>query len=235
MAGIAGDMIVAQDAADLARAAADFIAARVSAARDVFRLALSGGSTPIAVYNLLGADRTIDWGCSEIFFGDERFVPPDNPDSNYRMARETLLRQGHVRPRGLFPIPTDGTPESAAERYEEILSQQYGASALMPELPLFDLMLLGLGDDGHTASLLPGQPVLQERKRWVAPVPFGRDEPRITLTYPAIESSRAIVFLVSGTKKQDALRRARNGELPAGGIAAKNEVFWFVDSAAAGT
>src|SRR6185312_8442414 len=93
------------------------------------------------------------WECTEVFFGDERFVPPDSPDSNYRMARETLLT--HVNPRGLFAIPTDGTPDSGAARYEEILRQQYGASVLDPSVPLFDLVLLGLGTDGHTASLLP--------------------------------------------------------------------------------
>jgi 6-phosphogluconolactonase len=234
MGRIAGTVIEAKDAAELAHKAAAFIAARIASRRDVFRLALSGGSTPVAVYNLLGANTAIDWSCSEIFFGDERFVPPDSKDSNYRMVRETLLKGGHVRPRALYPIPTDGDPDGAARRYEEILRQQYGASELIPGQPLFDLVLLGLGDDGHTASLLPGQPVLKERRRWVAPVPFGRDEPRITLTYPAIESSRAIVFLVSGTKKAQALARARSGTLPAGGIAAQGEVFWFIDSAAAG-
>ncbi|HEY5347131.1 MAG TPA: 6-phosphogluconolactonase [Rhizomicrobium sp.] len=234
MATIAGELIVADDAAGLARKAAAFIAGRIAAAGNVFRIALSGGSTPVAVYRLLGADKAINWNCTEIFFGDERFVPPDSKDSNYRMVRETLLAGDHVHPRGLYPVPTDGTPDSAAQRYAEILSQQYGASALMPERPLFDLMLLGLGDDGHTASLLPGQPVLQDRRRWVAPVPSGRDEPRISLTYPAIESSRAIVFLVSGAGKAQALARARKGELPAGGIIPQGELFWFVDSAAAG-
>jgi 6-phosphogluconolactonase len=234
MGRIAGTMIVAEDGAGLARKAAAFIAARIASRRDVFRMALSGGSTPVAVYELLGADTAIDWSCSEIFFGDERFVPPDSKDSNYRMVRETLLKGAHVRPRGLYPIPTDGDPDSAAQRYEEILRQQYGASELIPGQPLFDLMLLGLGDDGHTASLLPDQPVLKERRRWVAPVPFGRDEPRITLTYPAIESSRVVLFLVSGAKKAQALARARGGALPAGGIATPGEVFWFVDAAAAG-
>ena len=115
----------------------------------------------------------IAWDCVEIFFGDERLVPPDHPDSNYRMARETLLAGGTVQPRALLAMPTDGTPQSCADAYEEILRQQYGASTLDPEVPLFDLMLLGLGADGHTASLLPGQPVLKEKTRWVAPVPEG--------------------------------------------------------------
>ena len=128
-------------------------------------------------------------------------MPPDNPDSNYRMARESLLAGGNVQPRALLAMPTDGTPQSCADAYEEILRQQYGASILDPAVPLFDLMLLGLGDDGHTASLIPGQPVLEERSRWVAPVPQGRDEVRLTLTYPALESSRLTLFLVAGADK----------------------------------
>ena len=95
-----------------------------------------------------------------------------------------------VNPRKLLAIPTDGTPQSAADRYDEILRQQYGAGTLEAGVPLFHLTLLGLGDDGHTASLLPGQPVLQERERWAAAVPQGRGEPRITLTYPALEFQR---------------------------------------------
>jgi 6-phosphogluconolactonase len=148
------------------------------------------------------------------------------------MAREALLDR--IAPRGLFVIPTDGTPESAAARYEEILRQQYGASLLDPEVPLFDLTLLGLGSDGHTASLIPGQPVLREREHWVAAVPEGRDEPRITLTYPALESSRLILFLVAGADKAQAVKRARAGELPAGALKPQGDVLWLMDRAAAG-
>src|ERR1700744_2659760 len=134
------------------------------------------------------------------------------------MAQETLLADGRVAPRALLPMPTDGTPEGCAEAYEEILRQQYGASILDPDVPLFDLMLLGLGPDGHTASLIPGQPVLEERARWVAPVPKGRDEVRRPLTYPALESSRLTLFLVAGKDKAEAVARVRDGDtaLPAG-------------------
>jgi 6-phosphogluconolactonase len=183
---------------------------------------------------MLLAQRDLDWGCTELFFGDERFVPPDHPDSNYRMVRESLLATGKVNPRKLFAIPTDGTPESAAVRYDEALRQQYGAGQLEPDVPLFHLTLLGLGDDGHTASLLPGQPVLEERERWAAAVPQGRSEPRITVTYPALESSALIVFLVSGGEKRDALAQARGGAGPAGGIKPRGDVLWVVDGAAAG-
>jgi 6-phosphogluconolactonase len=170
----------------------------------------------------------------EIYQGDERFVPPDNPDSNYHMIRETLLKS--IAPRGVFAMPTDGTPGQAARAYEEMLRQQYGASALASGRPLFDLQLLGLGEDGHTASLIPGQPVLDNRADWVAAVPQGRDEVRLTLTYPALESSRLMLFLVSGAAKRDVMARVRAGDqtLPAGRIRPQGEVIWLADRAAAG-
>jgi 6-phosphogluconolactonase len=230
---ISGRMEVVKDAGALAARAAELIAGQLRVARYPFRIVLSGGSTPRAAYQLL-ACKDLDWDCAELFFGDERFVPPDHKDSNYRMVQETLLAGGFVNPRKLLAIPTDGTPQSAADRYDEILRQQYGAGTLEDGVPLFHLTLLGLGDDGHTASLLPGQPVLQERERWAAAVPQGRAEPRITLTYPALESSALIVFLVSGAGKRDALAQARGGIGPAGGIKPQGEVLWLVDQAAAG-
>jgi 6-phosphogluconolactonase len=233
LSGIAGQLEVVKDAGALAARACEIIAGRVKAARYPFRLLLSGGSTPRATYELL-AQKDLDWDCAELFFGDERFVPPDHPDSNYRMVRESLLATGKVIPRKLLAIPTDGTPESAAARYDETLRQQYGAGILEPGVPLFHLALLGLGDDGHTASLLPDQPVLQERERWVAAVPQGRPEPRITVTYPALGSSELIMFLVSGVAKRDALAQARGGIGPAGGIKPQGEVLWLVDRPAAG-
>jgi 6-phosphogluconolactonase len=233
MTGIAGNMDVVADAQALTARAVEIIAGRMAAARAPFRLVLAGGSTPIPVYKAL-AQMDLDWSCAEIFFGDERFVPPGHKDSNYRMAHDALLAGGKVQPRKLLAIPTDGTPQSAADRYEETLRQQYGASTLEPGIPLFHLTILGLGDDGHTASLLPGQPVLRERERWVAVVPEGRDEPRITLTYPALEASELILFLVAGAAKRDAIAQVRGGALPAGGIKAQGEVLWLVDAAAAG-
>ena len=231
--GIAGTVEVVKDAAALSARAAEIIAGRLRVARYPFRFVLSGGSTPRATYKLL-AEMNLDWDCAELFFGDERFVPPDHKDSNYRMVRETLLATGLVEPRKLLAIPTDGTPQSAADRYDETLRQQYGASTLEAGVPLFHLTLLGLGDDGHTASLLPGQPVLKERDRWASAVPQGRDEPRISLTYPALESSELILFLVAGADKRDALAQARAGVGPAGGIKPQGQVLWLVDEAAAG-
>jgi 6-phosphogluconolactonase len=231
---IEGRLEVVKDADALSVRAAALIAERMTGCDTPFRMVLSGGTTPIAAYRKLARLPNLPWACAELFFSDERFVPPDHHNSNYRMARETLLADGTVQPRKLFAIPTDDTPDSAAARYDEMLRQQYGAGVLEPGVPLFDLTLLGLGDDGHTASLLPGQPVLQERTRWVAAVPEGRGEPRITLTYPALESSRLILFLVSGTAKRDALAQARAGALPAGALKPQGEVIWLVDEAAAG-
>ena len=233
MNSIAGTLEVVKDAGALAARAAEIIAGRIRTATAPYRVVLSGGSTPRATYQLL-ARKDVDWDCAELFFSDERFLPPDHKDSNYRMVRESLLAGGMVNPRKLLAIPTDGTPQSAADRYDETLRQQYGASSLEPGVPLFHLTLLGLGDDGHTASLLPGQPVLNERERWAAAVPQGRGEPRITLTYPALESSALIIFLVSGAAKRDALAQARGGLLPAGALKPQGEVLWLVDEAAAG-
>jgi 6-phosphogluconolactonase len=131
MSGIAGTLEVVKDAGALAARAAEIIAGRVKTAAWPYRIVLSGGSTPRATYQLL-ASQDVDWSCAELFFSDERFVPPDHKDSNYRMVRESLLAGGMVMPRKLLAIPTDGTPESAADRYDEALRQQYGAGSLEP-------------------------------------------------------------------------------------------------------
>ncbi len=232
---IAGQVEIFESPQALSARAAELIAATMTGCAAPFRLCLSGGSTPKATYRLLAARNDLPWDCVEIFFGDERLVPPDHPDSNYRMVRESLL-SGNVRPRALLAMPTDGAPQSCAGAYEEELRQQYGASRLDPAVPLFDLMLLGLGADGHTASLLPGQPVLEEKTRWVAPVPKGRDEVRLTLTYPALQSSRLTLFLVAGADKAQAVSRARVGDaaIPAGRLKPIGEVVWLLDRAAAG-
>jgi len=231
---IEGRMEIVKDLDALSVQAAELIADRIRASSGPFRLALSGGGTPRGCYCHLGHLAQVPWDRVEIYLGDERFVPPDHPDSNYHMIRETLLK--NIAPRGVFAMPTDGTPDQAARAYEEVLRQQYGASTLSPEQPLFDLQLLGLGDDGHTASLIPGQPVLEERSRWVAEVPHGRDEVRLTLTYPALESSRLVMFLVSGNAKREAMARARAGDtsLPAGRLRPQGELIWLADRAAAG-
>lgn len=224
----AGELVIAYDVKDLAAGAAEFITKEIIAASTTFRLVLSGGSTPRPLYTLLGEKHELPWDRVELFLGDERFVPPDHPDSNFRMVRETLLAHG-IQPKAVHPIPTDGTPQDAAARYAVLLKS-------IKEQPLFDLNLLGLGEDGHLASLLPGQPVLEERDKLVAAVPEGRDEQRITLTYPALESSRITMFLVSGAAKAEMVRRARVGDvsIPAGRLRPQGSTIWFVDRAAAG-
>jgi 6-phosphogluconolactonase len=231
---IAGRIEVVKDLETLSVQAAELIADHIREAKAPYRLALSGGSTPRGCYRNLAHLHQVPWQQVEIYQGDERFVPPGDPDSNYRMIREALLKE--VAPRGVFAMPTDGTPEEAARTYEEMLRQQYGGSSLVAGRFFFDLQVLGLGEDGHTASLLPGQPVLENRRDWVAPVPHGRPEARITLTYPALESSRLVLFLVSGAAKREAMARARDGDpaLPAGRLRPQGEVIWLADRAAAG-
>src|ERR1700720_3025713 len=234
-----GRIEVLADPPALARRVAGWMTATASAAKGRFRVALSGGSTPKALYSLLASEEFRDrfpWRQVSWFWGDERFVPYDHPESNYRMAREAMLAKVSVPPENIFPIPTDGEPEAAARRYERTLQEAYGAPTLDPTRPLFDIVLLGMGDDGHTASLLPGDKVLEERKRWVAAVAHGRPEVRITMTYPAIESSRRVAFLVAGKEKAAIFNaiRAGNSQVPAARVQSVGELIWFVDQAAAG-
>jgi 6-phosphogluconolactonase len=152
------------------------------------------------------------------------------------MTREAMLAKAPVPPENIHPVPTDGTPEDAARRYERTLQKAYGATTLDPQRPLFDVTLLGLGPDGHTASLLPGEPVLNERARWVVAVSHGRPEVRITMTYPVIESSRRVAFLVAGKEKATIFNMIREGgsRVPAAQVRPVGELLWFVDRAAAG-
>jgi 6-phosphogluconolactonase len=234
-----GRIEILPDPPALARHVAEWLTAAALAAKGPFRVSLSGGSTPKALYGLLASDDfrgRFPWQHVFWYWGDERFVPHDHPDSNYRMIREAMLAKAPVPPEHIHPVPADGTPGDAARRYERALQEAYGARVLDPARPLFDVTLLGLGPDGHTASLLPGEPVLEERERWVAVVAHGRPEVRITMTYPVIESSRRVAFLVAGPDKAPVLRTIRAGEsqLPAARVRPLGELFWFVDRAAAG-
>lgn len=235
-----GRIEISPDPPLLARHVAEWMTASALATPGAFAVSLSGGSTPKALYALLASEGFRDrfpWQRVRWYWGDERFVPYDHPESNYRMTREAMLSKVPVPPENIFPIPTDGTPEEAAQRYEKMLQQAYGAATLDPQRPLFDVTLLGLGPDGHTASLLPGEPVLNERKRWVAAVSHGRPEVRITMTYPVIESSRRVAFLVAGEEKAEIFSAIRTGDsqVPAARVRPVGELFWFVDQAAAGT
>jgi 6-phosphogluconolactonase len=236
---IRGRAIVCADGSAVAQEAAAWFCSAVAAKQGHVRVSLSGGSTPVAFYRLLASDpwrSRIDWQRTMFFWGDERFVAHDDADSNYRMTSEALLAYVPVAPENVHPVAISGTPDEAARSYETTLMGVYGATSLDRDRPLFDVMLLGLGSDGHTASLLPGEPVLEEKERWVAAVAHGRKEPRITLTYPALESSRSTAFLVTGGDKAEAVRRVRDGDaaLPAGRLRPDGEVLWFLDRAAAG-
>jgi 6-phosphogluconolactonase len=190
---------------DLARATAAWLRERAAAAGPRFAVCLAGGSTPRRVYELLAsAERErFPWNRAHWFFGDERFVPHDHPDSNYRMVRAALFDAAPVPAGNVHPMPTAGEPAQAAQAYANELHDFYGAAALDPQRPLFDVVLLGLGEDGHTASLFPGTTALQERQRWVVDVLNPKSEPRITLTYPALASTRALAFLVAGANKRN--------------------------------
>jgi 6-phosphogluconolactonase len=234
-----GRIEILPDPQTLARHVAEWMTQAALAASRPFRVSLSGGSTPKALYSLLASDdfrNRFPWERVSWYWGDERFVPYDHPDSNYRMTREAMLSKAPVPPENVHPVPADGTAEEAARRYERTLREAYGAATLDPARPLFDITLLGLGADGHTASLLPGQPVLEERTRWVMAVSHGRPEVRITMTYPPIDSSQSVAFLVVGREKAAILNSIRGGDsaLPAARVRPVGELIWFVDRAAAG-
>lgn len=239
MSEATGRIEILPDPLALARHVAQWMTSAAMATKGAFRVSLSGGSTPKMLYELLASDEfrgRFPWRRVSWYWGDERFVSYDHPESNYRMVREAMLAKAPAPPENIHPVPTDGEPEDAARLYERTLQEAYGATTLDPTRPLFDITLLGLGADGHTASLLPGEPVLEERRRWVAAVAHGRPEVRITMTYPAIESSRRVGFLVAGREKAAILRAILDGgsEVPAARVRPSGELFWFIDSAAAG-
>jgi 6-phosphogluconolactonase len=239
MSKMSGRIEVLADPSSLAGHVAEWMTALALGSPGPFRVSLSGGSTPKALYALLASDafiRRFPWERVHWYWGDERFVPYDDPDSNFRMTREAMLAKAPIPPENINPVPTDGDPDAAASRYERTLQTAYGGAVLDPARPLFDLTLLGLGTDGHTASLLPGEAVLDERRRWVAAVSHGRPEVRITMTYPAIDSSRHVAFLVVGDEKAAIMDAIRGGDsqVPAARVRPVGELVWFLDEAAAG-
>jgi 6-phosphogluconolactonase len=203
-----------------------------------FAVALSGGNTPRALYALLAAEYKdkIPWNSVHIFFGDERSVPLDHPESNFRMANEALLSKVPVADGNVHRVRTELGPEAAAKDYEEQLRHAFSLTG--DAFPRFDLILLGLGDDGHTASLFPGSAALQEKSRlavanWVEKF----NTWRITLTYPVLNHGAEIIFLVSGTGKAQIFGEVLDpGEMkyPAQGIQPENgRLLWLVDRDAA--
>ena len=212
-----------------------------------FLVALSGGSTPRALFELLAAsDRwrtAIDWSRWYVFWGDERLVPPDDPASNYGMAHQALLSRVPIPPDQVFRVPTEaGSPEQVAARYEATLRAALTRPGDRPShggVPRFDLVLLGLGSDGHTASLFPASPAFEEQRRLVVATPPGTLPPavdRVTFTLPLLNAARAVTFLAAGTDKAEVLRQVLAGDerLPAAYVRPRQgELRWLVDAHAA--
>jgi 6-phosphogluconolactonase len=233
-------IIVVPDAAALADIAAQRLVARLQAAKDRAAVALTGGSSPERLYRLLAEEpwrNRVPWDRVHWFIGDDRFVPQNDPLSNMGMARRLFLDRVGAPRANIHPMPTDTNyPEAAARLYEEELKAFYGADRLDPSRPLFDLVLMGLGPDGHTASLFPHSAVLDEKQRWVAGVAKAGWEPyvpRVTLTLPALASTREMLFKVDDPHKRDIVHRVLSGEdLPAARAHADGDLVWLLDRAA---
>ena len=207
-----------------------------------FSVALSGGSTPLVLYRMLAEPpfrEAIDWARVHLFWGDERFVPPSHPDNSYRAAREALISRVPVPTENVHPIPTEATdPETAAAQYEDTLRRFFAAPE--GDSPRFDLVLLGLGTDGHTASLFPGSPALDEHERLVVATCVPKLAAwRITLTPPVLRGARNVMFLVAGPDKAAVLRDVLDGPYDPHRLPAQlarpqdGDLIWLVDEAAA--
>jgi 6-phosphogluconolactonase len=238
-------VVVLPEPGSVAAAAADRIVAAARNAirrRGVFRIALSGGSTPLRVYRLLVRSPrvdVVDWSRVEFFWGDERNVPPDHRDSNYRLARRALLDLlPGVRPGAVHRMPAElADLDAAAHAYQVEIAAAFGISPAARRPPALDLVWLGMGRDAHTASLFPGCTALSERQRWVvatwAPGPVSW---RMTLTYPMLNAAREALFVAWGPDKRSAFRAVQRGsaEAPAARIRARRTL-WLIDVAAAGS
>jgi len=239
-------VIVCKDAAELAKRAAEYIVSTIRqtlARHDRFSVVLSGGSTPKAVYTLLGQPPLVDrvpWSKVHFFWGDERCVPPDHADSNYRTAYDALLAHLDLPPRNIYRIQGEIPPVEAAALYERSIAEFFEQEN---QPPRFDLVLLGMGEDGHTASLFPDSPALEEKRRWVAavehtspPIPLVS---RVTMTLPLLNTARRIALIVSGSAKAGLVQRALNaaGEAPLLPVQRVHpeggEKVWLLDEAAA--
>jgi 6-phosphogluconolactonase len=234
------DVRVCVDGEELAHRVADAgatIVAEAVHATGRCSIVLAGGNTPRALFTrwASGFTNRIPWAQVEVFWGDERFVPAGDPRSNYRMAKETLLDRVSILDGNIHPMPTSApTPELAAAAYEAVLRQRFDG-----DRPAFDLVLLGLGPEGHVASLFPGSPALAETTRWVLPVTVPADPPsRLTLTLPALNGARHTYFLVTGPEKAEALEHvlAAGADVrmyPAAAVQPIGELVWWVDREAA--
>jgi 6-phosphogluconolactonase len=207
----------------------------------VCSVALAGGSTPRGLYQLLTEqpyESKMAWSHLQIFWGDERQVPPDHQDSNFRMAQEALLSQVPIPPQQVFRIEGERPPDEAAMRYEEVLREQFGA--MNGEIPRFDLILLGMGADGHTASLFPGTTAVEESTTLVAATWVEKlHTHRVTMTPPVLNAAKDVIFLIRGHDKASALQMVLEGPRDPARYPAQvvqptdGHVLWLIDSEAA--
>ena len=231
---------------DLSRAAAEYIceiAERAVQESGIFTFVLSGGTTPRLLYEELAREpyaSRVDWQHTHLFWGDERCVPSDSPDSNYSLALQALLSRVDVPPSNIHRIPaTTVTPKAVAAEYQKTLRGFFQSSATRDPskaFPSFDLVLLGMGADGHTASLFPGDAALEERTSWVVTVEGSSASPpvrRITLTFPVINEAKCVLFLVSGSNKlkvlQEILNNPHSTPSPAAHVQPSGKLLWFID------
>ncbi|MCM1984168.1 6-phosphogluconolactonase [Lyngbya confervoides] len=204
--------------------------------RGRFTLALSGGNTPKPLYEAL-AQESQPWERWHIFWGDERFVPADHPDSNQGMARDAWLNQIQIPAENIHPLETEAATPAAAAAANEAHLREFFAAASPQEWPRFDLMLLGMGEDGHTASLFPKTAALQVCDRWVT-VGQKADQPRLTLTIPVLNQARCVLFVVAGADKNPILQEifadssAVAASYPAAIIQPEGELLWMLDGEA---
>jgi 6-phosphogluconolactonase len=235
------EIVVALDFPSLIESATKRIAARIPDAGSRSAICLTGGSTPKLLYQRLASEpyrSELPWNSIHWFWGDDRFVPPGDEHSNVGMARAALLDRLPIPPANIHAIPTHAAnPHEAARLYQAELMGFYGSDRFDPQRPLFDLVLMGLGSDGHTASLFPGQPALNEKHRWVVGVeqaglaPF---VPRVSLTFLALASTREMMFVVSGREKRNAVERVLSGQdVPAARAHALGTLVWLMDRDAA--
>jgi 6-phosphogluconolactonase len=246
------DAEVHPNAERVARATADHfvtLASRATARRGRFAVALAGGSTPKAAYSLLATDEfatCVDWSKVQVFWGDERCVPPDHADSNYRMAREALIDRVPLPASNVHRIRGELGPSQAASDYEKTLRlfldshSREGEAEARVSPPRFDLILLGMGDDGHTASLFPGTKAIHEQTRWVlAHYVEKLDAWRITLTPVIVNAAMEVTFVVTGSAKAERLRQVLTGPYRPDALPAQivspdpGHVRWLLDEAAA--
>jgi len=235
----ATEMRTFESAEALAQNAAEWLCGVAQSSDGDFGVCLSGGSTPRRLYELLATPALASrfpWTRAYWFWGDERFVPHNDPESNYGVARDALLSHVSAPNDHVHPIVTEGlSPDQAAAAYEAALKEFYGADVLSPNRPLFDVTFLGIGGDGHTASLFPGEQALKETRRWVVAVSSAKYGERITLTYPVLDSSRNVAFLAAGQEKRQVVARAQSGDatIPAGLVRPVGRLYWFTDRAVA--